>query len=97
MPRNDQITRQWQLLRRLEGSNGLFLQQLVESIPEDFPKNARTVRRGLEALEAGDFPLVTEQVTGQTCWRLNDSIFHVAGLGLPDLKSAALGERYVTR
>ena len=47
MPRNDQITRQWHLLRRLEVSNGLTLQQLVESVPEDFPKNARTVRRNL--------------------------------------------------
>ena len=55
MPRNDQITRQWYLLRRLEGSNGLTLQALVESVPEDFPKNARTVRRDLEALEARRF------------------------------------------
>ncbi len=70
MPRNDQITRQWHLLRRLEGSNGLSLQQLVESIPEDFPKNARTVRRDLEALEAVGFFLVTERVNGQTCLRL---------------------------
>jgi len=44
MPRNDQITRQWHLLRRLEGSNGLTLRQLVESVPDDHPKNARTVR-----------------------------------------------------
>ncbi len=70
MPRNDQITRQWHLLRRLEGSNGLSPQQLVESILENFPKNARTVPRDLEALEAVGFPLVTERHDGRTRWRL---------------------------
>jgi hypothetical protein len=48
MPRNDQITRQWHLLRRLENSRGLTLSELVEAVPEDYPKNARTVRRDLE-------------------------------------------------
>jgi hypothetical protein len=45
MPRNDQITRQWHLLRRLENSRGLTLPELVDSVPDDFPKNGRTVRR----------------------------------------------------
>ena len=56
MPRNDQSIRQWHLLRRLEGSNGLSLHELVDSVPDGFPKNARTVRRDLEALEAVGFP-----------------------------------------
>jgi len=59
MPRNDQSIRQWHLLRRLEGSNGLSLHELVDSVPDDFLKKARTVRRDLEALEAVGFPLVT--------------------------------------
>ena len=29
MPRNDQVTRQWLLLRRLEGFKGVTLQELV--------------------------------------------------------------------
>jgi hypothetical protein len=33
MPRNDQITRQWHLLRRLEGSNGLTCGQSTTDIP----------------------------------------------------------------
>jgi hypothetical protein len=45
MPRNDQITRQWHLLRQLDGSSGRSLQELVDNVPEDYPKNARTVRR----------------------------------------------------
>ena len=48
MPRNDQITRQWHLLRRLENTRGLTLSELVEAVPDDYPKNARTVRRELE-------------------------------------------------
>ncbi len=81
MPRNGQITRQWHLLRRLESSNGLTLQQLVESVPEDFPKNARTVRRDLEALEAVGFPLTTERSNGQTRWRLMEGFRNVPALG----------------
>jgi len=65
MPRNDQITRQWHLLRLLEGSQGKGLQELVDNVPDDFPKNTRTVRRDLEALEAVGFPLVVERHHGR--------------------------------
>jgi predicted DNA-binding transcriptional regulator YafY len=90
MPRNDQITRQWHLLRRLESSNGLTLQQLVESVPEDFPKNARTVRRDLEALEAVGFPLVTEHHNGQTRWRLMEGFRDIPALGFSATELMAL-------
>jgi hypothetical protein len=40
MPRNDQIARR-RRLRRLEASIGLARHRLVESIPEDVPKDAR--------------------------------------------------------
>jgi hypothetical protein len=43
MPRNDQITRQWHLLRQLDGSAGRSLQELVDNVPDDYPKSARTV------------------------------------------------------
>jgi hypothetical protein len=58
------------LLRPLEGSNGLTLGQLVEAVPDDFPKNGRTARRDLEAMEAVVFPIITERRNGQTRWRL---------------------------
>jgi predicted DNA-binding transcriptional regulator YafY len=90
MPRNDQITRQWHLLRRLEGSNGLSLQQLVESVPEDFPKNARTVRRDLEALEAVGFPLVADRHNGQTRWRLMEGFRDIPALGFSATELMAL-------
>ncbi len=90
MPRNDQITRQWHLLRRLENSNGLTLRQLVESIPEDFPRNARTVRRDLEALEAAGFPLVTERHHGQTTWRMMEGFQDIPALGFSATELMAL-------
>ena len=90
MPRNDQITRQWHLLRRLEGSTGLTLQALVESVPEDYPKNTRTVRRDLEALEAVGFPLVTDRHNGQSRWWLMEGFRDIPALGFSATELMAL-------
>jgi predicted DNA-binding transcriptional regulator YafY len=90
MPRNDQITRQWHLLRRLENARGLTLPELVEAVPEDYPKNARTVRRDLEALEAVGFPLVTEHQHGQTRWRLIEGFRNIPALGFSATELMAL-------
>ena len=90
MPRNDQITRQWHLLRRLEGTRGLTLDELADSVPNDFPKNARTVRRDLEALEAVGFLLVVEKHNGQTRWRLMEGIRDIPALGFSATELMAL-------
>jgi predicted DNA-binding transcriptional regulator YafY len=90
VPRNDQITRQWHLLRRLEGSPGKTLQQLVVDVPDDYPKNARTVRRDLEALEAVGFPLVVEKHNGQTRWRLMEGFRNIPALGFSATELMAL-------
>lgn len=90
MPRNDQVTRQWHLLRRLEGSRGETLQELVDSLPDDFPKNSRTIRRDLEALEAVGFPLVTDQVNGQTRWKLMEGFRDIPALGFSATELMAL-------
>ncbi len=90
MPRNDQITRQWHLLRRLEDSPGLTLDELVESVPDDYPKNSRTVRRDLEALEAVGFPLVTDRVHGQTRWQLMEGFRDIPALGFSATELMAL-------
>jgi len=90
MPRNDQITRQWHLLRRLEDSTGLSLGQLVESIPEDYPRNARTVRRDLDALQAVGFPIITERRNGQTRWRLIEGFRDIPALGFSPTELMAL-------
>ena len=90
MPRNDQITRQWYLLRRLENSHPLTLPELVDSVPDDYPRNARTVRRDLEALEAVGFPLVVERHNGQTRWRLIEGFRDIPALGFSATELMAL-------
>ncbi|MFQ5684889.1 MAG: helix-turn-helix transcriptional regulator [Candidatus Binatia bacterium] len=90
MPRNDQVTRQWHLLRRLEKSKGTTLEQLAESIPDDFPKNPRTIRRDLEALESVGFPLVTEHSFGQTRWKLLEGFSAIPALGFSATELMAL-------
>jgi predicted DNA-binding transcriptional regulator YafY len=69
MPRNEQVTRQWLILKKLEGGTGATLQELAVSLPDDFVRHPRTIRRDLEALEVR-FPLVVERINGQTRWRL---------------------------
>jgi predicted DNA-binding transcriptional regulator YafY len=81
VPRNDQVTRQWHLLRRLEGSTGLTLQALADGLPDDLPKHLRTLRRDLAALEGAGFPLVSEHANGQTLWKLFDGFRRLPALG----------------
>jgi predicted DNA-binding transcriptional regulator YafY len=90
MPRNDQITRQWHLLRQLDGPQGRTLQEFVDNVPEDYPKNARTVRRDLEALAAGGFPVITERHNGQTRWRLMEGFRDISALGFSATELMAL-------
>lgn len=90
MARNDQITRQWHLLRLLEDSPGRSLQDLVDAVPDDYPKNPRTVRRDLEALAAAGFPLVTERRNGQTRWCLMEGFRDIPALGFSPTELMAL-------
>jgi predicted DNA-binding transcriptional regulator YafY len=88
--RNDQVTRQWHLLRRLEHSTGLTLQQLADGLPGDSPKHSRTLRRDLAALESAGFPLLTERANGQTRWRLLDGFRRLPALGFAPSELMAL-------
>ncbi|MPZ76619.1 MAG: transcriptional regulator, partial [Deltaproteobacteria bacterium] len=90
MPRNDQNTRQWHLLRRLEGSSGATLSELMNSIPGDYPKNSRTIRRDLEALAAGGYPLVVDRVNGRTRWKLMEGFRNIPALGFSATELMAL-------
>ena len=89
MSRNDQVTRQWLLLQKLESPRGVTLQELAAALPEDSPRHPRTIRRDLEALEVR-FPLVTERINGQTRWRLMDGYRHVPPLALSPTELMAL-------
>ncbi len=91
MPRNDQVTRQWHVLQRLEGSKrGLTLGELLTGLPSDLARHPRTIRRDLEALEAAHFPLLTERVEGCVRWRLLDGFRNVPALSLSPTELMAL-------
>ena len=90
MPRNDQVTRQWHLLRLLESSRGVTLDEIVSRLPADYPRHARTVRRDLEALEAAGFPLVNERFDGRVRWRLMDGFHQMPALSFSPTELMAL-------
>jgi predicted DNA-binding transcriptional regulator YafY len=89
VPRNDQVTRQLILLRKLEHSRGATLQELSDALPPDLARHTRTIRRDLEALES-TFPLITEHRNGQTYWRLMDGYTNVLPLALSTTELMAL-------
>jgi predicted DNA-binding transcriptional regulator YafY len=91
MPRNDQVTRQWHILRLLEVSHaGLTLQALVEALPNDFPNHPRTIRRDLEALEVAGFPIDSDRIGGHVRWRLMDGFRNVPALAFSPTELMAL-------
>jgi len=70
MARYDQATRQLMLFAKIEKSRfGLSLQELVASLPEDYARHTRTIRRDLEALEL-HFPVFATRQNGRTVWKL---------------------------
>jgi len=92
MPRNDQVTRQWHLLRTLEVSReGVTLQALADGLPADFTRHHRTIRRDLEALEAAGFPLLTEKVDGRgVVWKLMEGFRNIPALAFSPTELMAL-------
>jgi len=90
MPRNDQITRQWLLLRLLESSHGVTLDDIAGRLPADYSRHSRTVRRDLEALEAAGFPILNERVDGRVRWRMTDGFRQVPALGFSPTELMAL-------
>ena len=90
MSRNDQVTRQWHLLRQLESPRSATLQELARGLPDDYRKHLRTLRRDLEALEASGFPLFTERVNGRTRWKLMEGYRHIPALTFSPTELMAL-------
>jgi predicted DNA-binding transcriptional regulator YafY len=80
--RNDRLARQWHLVQRLGDSRrGLTLEELAAGIPAELSRHLRTIRRDLEALERGGFPLLTERTDGRTRWRLVEGFRAVPAIG----------------
>lgn len=89
MSRNDQVVRQWILLQKLESTRGATLEELVSSLPPDYARHPRTVRRDLEALEVR-FPIFTERTEARTRWRLVEGYRNIPALTFSPTELMAL-------
>jgi predicted DNA-binding transcriptional regulator YafY len=89
MSRNDQVTRQWMLLKTLERPGGATLQERVSSLPPDYACHQRTIRRDLQALEVR-FPLYTERVNSRVKWKLIEGFCRVPALQFSTTELMAL-------
>ena len=89
MSRNDQVMRQWHLLRLLESSRGMTLDEIEDRLPADYPRHGRTIRRDLEAL-ATIFPILNERSDGRVRWRLMDGARQVPALSFSPTELMAL-------
>src|SRR5438132_8706311 len=71
MPRNAEIIRQWTILRDLEASRRLTIDDLASRTGV----TTRTIRRDLEALQSAGFPLYDEVHDGKRYWTLEQRAF----------------------
>jgi proteasome accessory factor B len=71
MPRGEQLTRQWTLVRLLSGRVGRTLAQLQAELGV----GKRTVQRDIAVLEGAGFPVVSDSRNGTVFWHLMEG-FH---------------------
>lgn len=71
MPRNAEVIRQWTLLRELEASRRLTIDEMAARTGV----TTRTIRRDLEALQSAGFPLYDETHDGRKYWMLEQKAF----------------------
>lgn len=71
MPRNAEVIRQWSILRDLESSRRVTIDDLAQRTGV----TTRTIRRDLEALQSAGFPLFDEMHDGKKYWTLEQRAF----------------------
>lgn len=71
MPRNAEVIRQWSILKELEASRRVTIDDLAERTGV----TTRTIRRDLEALQTAGFPLFDETHDGRKFWTLEQKAF----------------------
>lgn len=71
MPRNAEIIRQWSILKDLEASRRVTIDDLAQRTGV----TTRTIRRDLEALQTAGFPLYDETHDGKKYWTLEQKAF----------------------
>ena len=69
--RNAEVIRQWSILRDLESSRRVTIDELAERTGV----STRTIRRDLEALQSAGFPLFDELYDGKKYWTLEQRAF----------------------
>ena len=91
MPRNAEVIRQWSILRDLESSRRVTIDELADRTGV----TTRTIRRDLEALQSSGFPLYDEVVDGKRYWMLEQRAF--SGLDDTGFTLAELSALYFSR
>jgi predicted DNA-binding transcriptional regulator YafY len=71
MPRNAEVIRQWSILKELEASRRVTIDDLATRTGV----TTRTIRRDLEALQTAGFPLFDETHDGKRFWTLEQKAF----------------------
>jgi predicted DNA-binding transcriptional regulator YafY len=71
MPRNAEVIRQWTILKDLEASRRVTIDDLASRTGV----TTRTIRRDLEALQTAGFPLYDETHDGKKYWTLEQKAF----------------------
>lgn len=71
MPRNAEVIRQWSILKELEASRRVTIDDLATRTGV----TTRTIRRDLEALQTAGFPLFDEAHEGKKYWTLEQKAF----------------------
>src|SRR5918994_4624873 len=71
MPRNAEVIRQWSILKTLEASRRVTIDDLAKQTGV----TTRTIRRDLEALQEAGFPLFDETHDGKKYWMLEQRAF----------------------
>ena len=91
MPRNAEVIRQWGILRDLETSRRLTIDEMAQRTGV----TTRTIRRDLEALQLAGFPLYDESHDGKKYWTLEQKAFR--RLDAPGFTFAELSALYFSR
>ena len=88
MPRNSEVTRQWQVLRDVDAARtGITVPKLAAARGV----HQRTIRRDIDALAGAGFPLYDEKVNGTTMWKLRARPFRgLEEMGLSVMELCAL-------
>jgi predicted DNA-binding transcriptional regulator YafY len=86
MPRNAEVIRQWTILRDLEASRRLTIDDLAERTGV----TTRTIRRDLEALQTAGFPLFDEVFEGKRFWKLEKAFRRLDETGFTLAELSAL-------